>query len=432
MTSILDELGKVWGEAAEPFFIRGSESLSFKDVSEHRGIELSAIRTGDVVALIGDFDASSVSTFLRLVDLRVVIVPLTEDTKHLHESFFDSAHVDVVIDRTGLFRRSPQAPNTLLEQLRSTGNAGLVLFSSGTTGEPKAVLHDFSLFLERYRTPRPSLRTLGFLLFDHIGGINTLMHTLFNRGVVIVPEKRSPKSVLQACAEHQVEVLPTTPTFLRMMLLNGAIPDLVPGSLKIVTYGTEKMDQSTLNDLCELLPEVDFRQTYGMSELGILRVKSKARNSLFMRIGGEGVQLKVVEDVLFIKSETRMLGYLNSTSPFDEAGWYNTKDIVEQSDGLFSIVGRASDVINFGGLKFMPSEVENVALAFPNVVFAKAIGRANPVTGQHVELVVQETQPGSLDMDGLRGHLSANLQSHMLPRRLTLGEVSFGHRFKKL
>ena len=432
MTSILHELKKVWGETTTPFFIRGFESLSFAEVSNHGGVDLSSIREGDVVALIGDFDAISVNTLLRLIDIKVVIVPLTEDTKHLHESFFESAHVDVVINRDGLFRRNPGVSNPLLDELRARRRAGLVLFSSGTTGAPKAILHDFSLFLERYMTPRPSLRTLGFLLFDHIGGINTLMHTLFNRGVVIVPEERSPKKVLEACSDHNVEVLPTTPTFLRMMLISGAIPEAVPKSLKIVTYGTEKMDQSTLDSLCELLPGVDFRQTYGMSELGILRVKSKARNSLFMRIGGEGVQFKVVEDVLFIKSETRMLGYLNAASPFDEDGWYNTKDIVEERDGLFSIVGRTSETINFGGLKFLPSEVENVALSFPNVAFAKAIGRPNPITGQHVELVVQETTPGGVDLESLKRHLRANLQDHMIPKRVSLGEVSFGHRFKKL
>jgi acyl-coenzyme A synthetase/AMP-(fatty) acid ligase len=250
--------------------------------------------------------------------------------------------------------------------------------------------------------------------------------------VVIIPEARSPKKVLEACEMHQVEVLPTTPTFLRMMLMTGAIPDDMPSCLKIVTYGTEKMDQSTLDNLCAVLPGVDFRQTYGMSELGILRVKSESRNSLFMRIGGEGVELKVVDDVLFIKSQTRMVGYLNSESPFEEGGWYNTKDIVEQRDGMFSIVGRTSDAINFGGLKFMPSEVENVALNFPGVAYAKATGRANPITGQHVELLVQEVSPHSLDLESLKDHLRANLQSHMVPKRVTIGEVSFGHRFKKL
>ena len=67
--------------------------------------------------------------------------------------------------------------------------------------------------MKRFETPRPSLRTISFLLFDHIGGINTLFHTLFNKGTIVVPKSRDVYEVLKICAKHKVEVLPTTPTF---------------------------------------------------------------------------------------------------------------------------------------------------------------------------------------------------------------------------
>ena len=60
-----------------------------------------------------------------------------------------------------------------------------------------------------------------------------------------------------------------------------------------------------------------------------------------------------------------MLGYLNAPSPFDSEGWYDTKDVVEEKNGLYKIMRRMSDIINVGGLKFMASEVERVALEFP-------------------------------------------------------------------
>ncbi|MEQ9069992.1 MAG: AMP-binding protein, partial [Gimesia chilikensis] len=211
--------------------------------------------------------------------------------------------------------------------------------------------------------------------------LNTLLHTLFNQGVVIAPASRSVEEVLELCERHAVEALPTTPTFLRLMLMSGMVPDRVPKSLKVVTYGTERMDQPTLDRLCALLPDVDFRQTFGMSELGILRVKSRARDSLFMKIGGEGVRTRVVDDVLEIHSEARMLGYLNAPSPFDAEGWYNTGDLVKEDEGYYRIVGRRTEVINVGGLKFMASDVERVALQFDGVQFAKAFARQNPVTG---------------------------------------------------
>jgi acyl-CoA synthetase (AMP-forming)/AMP-acid ligase II len=305
------------------------------------------------------------------------------------------------------------------------------LFSTGTTGRPKAILHDLTLFLKRFETPRPTLRTINFLLFDHIGGINTLLHTLFNKGVVVAPEARTVDSVLETCRKHYVDVLPTTPTFLRLMLMSGAVPEKIPTSLKVITYGTERMDQPTLDDLCNLLPNVDFRQTFGMSELGIVRVKSEARNSLFMKVGGEGVETRVVNNVLQIRSESRMLGYLNAPSPFDVEGWYDTKDVVDVKDGYYKVTGRISDVINVGGLKFMASEVERIALNFPNVALVKATPKKNPITGQHVELTVQPNVDGAVDKDLLMYFLKEQLQAHMVPKRIRIESVTVGHRFKK-
>jgi acyl-CoA synthetase (AMP-forming)/AMP-acid ligase II len=216
-----------------------------------------------------------------------------------------------------------------------------------------------------------------------------------------------------------------------MMLMSGLIPESVPKSLRIITYGTERMDQPTLNALCELLPNIDFRQTFGMSELGIVRVKSKSRDSLFMKVGGEGVETRVVDNVLEIRSETRMLGYLNAETPFDNEGWYNTKDIVEEKDGYYKVTGRTSEVINVGGLKFMASEVERVAIQYENVELVKAEAKPNPITGQHVELIVQSAHKSEIDKASLKMFLSERLQNHMMPKRIFFKSISIGHRFKK-
>ena len=167
----------------------GGCGLSFSDSSERRPSFRRSLRPGlrsicprferGVVALIEDFDPPSILTLLRLIDLGVILVPLTVETREDHAYFFESAQVDVVIENGKANRRSHSQIHPLIEELRKRGNAGLVLFSTGTTGRPKAILHDFSSFLKRFDTPRPTLRTINFLLFDHIGGINTLLHTLF-------------------------------------------------------------------------------------------------------------------------------------------------------------------------------------------------------------------------------------------------------------
>ena len=131
-----------------------------------------------------------------------------------------------------------------------------------------------------------------------------------------------------------------------------------------------------------------------------------------------------------------MLGYLNAPSPFDDEGWYCTKDIVNaDADGFLTITGRDSDVINIGGLKFMPSEVERECLKIENVKFAKAVGVNNPITGQYLELNVELADPelqSSEIKEQIVSALKTKLPKHMIPSRVTFKGQSLSHRFKKL
>ena len=428
---LIQKLSKIWSGINYPFLIYDNKKVNFSQIKELKFIDLSIVKQGDVVAIISDFNLKSIQTILRLIDLKAIIVPLTKDTKAYHNYFFSSALVDFVIENDTIFKINHKKENDLINILRSKNHAGLILFSTGTTGKQKAILHDLTLFLKRFETPRPTLKTINFLLFDHIGGINTLFHTLYNRGTVIVPVSRTVDSILKTCKDYNVELLPTTPTFLRLMLMSNSFPDKIPDCIKIITYGTERMDQFTLDELCKNLPKIEFRQTFGMSELGIIRAKSEARNSLFMKIGGEGVETRVVDNILQIRSKSRMIGYLNAPSPFDPEGWYNTKDVVEVKKNLYKITGRNSDIINVGGLKFMSSDVEKIVLEHPSILFAKVLVKNNPFTGQHVELSVQPKYNDTVNKEALMFFLKKKLQSHMVPKRIIIENTNIGHRFKK-
>jgi acyl-coenzyme A synthetase/AMP-(fatty) acid ligase len=431
---LLDELKRRNEGNDQPFLIGPGGSLAFKDIRDAAaapGYDTSQINTGDVVALVGDFDGPTIATMIELLDRGVILMPLTTGTAADHQYFFESGRAEWVIRDNTVERFAPRAEDhPLIEEVRHRAHPGIIFFSSGTTGRPKAILHDFNNFLERYAVPRPPLRALNFLLFDHAGGINTMLHTLFNRGVVVVPAERTPEIIAADMIAHRVELLPTTPTFLRMMLLAGVFDTMKFPDLRVITYGTERMDQGTLDRLCDKLPDVDFRQTYGLSELGVFQVKSKARNSLWMQIGGKGIETKIVEGVLHIRSDNRMLGYLNAPSPFVD-GWYDTGDIVEQDGDYIKVVGRAKEVLNVGGLKILPGEVERVALLHPDVLRAKVTGVANPITGQHIEVVVEPREGVTLDRRAMMTHFRSHLVKQLSPHRVTIGKVEVSHRFKK-
>lgn len=429
---LIKKLEKIWKDNSDPFLIHPKGSFFFNDIIEVKTIDFSQITEGKVVALIGDYDPTTISIFFKLINLNSIVVPLTLQTKANHDSLFEIACVDIIIKNGVVTTRSHNKKLKLIEVLKKKKSPGLIAFTSGTSGEPKAILHDFNIFLKRFETPRPNLRTINFLMFDHVGGLNTLFHTLFNKGVVIVPENRSVTSILDACDKYQAEVLPTTPTFLRMMLISGLIPKSISKSIKVITYGSERMDNHTLNELCDLLPNVDFRQTFGTSELGVVRVKSKSRRSLFIKIGDLGLETKIEKKILYLRSKNRMLGYLNSPSPFDEDGWYNTKDVVEVKDEYFKIVGRVGEIINVGGLKFMASEVEKVAINFKNIEFVKVYSIANPFSGSHVEIKVQMKKNTELEINDYKKYMKKNLPAHMFPQKFIIGKIEVGKRFKRI
>ena len=103
---LLKELAERNASRKGPFLIAGDFELTFDDLLRANATDLSSIRSGDVVALIGDFDARSLATLLRLIDRGAVLVPLTEATRPEHEYFFEAASVDFVIDGASVRRRS--------------------------------------------------------------------------------------------------------------------------------------------------------------------------------------------------------------------------------------------------------------------------------------------------------------------------------------
>lgn len=395
---------------------------------------------GRVVAFDGDFSRQTISLLLALIRRGAIAVPLASASEGQKAEFVKLACAEALIDCRGsgpadVIRLDPEGRHELIEELASKGCPGLILFSSGSTGQPKAMLHDFHKLLEKYEPPRHVLRMISFLLLDHIGGINTLFYALANGGTIISVKDRQPETVCQAIEQHRVEALPTSPTFLNLLLLSGAYHRHDLSSLKLITYGTEVMPESTLTRLRAALPEVRLQQTYGLSELGILRSKSREDGSLWVRVGGEGFETKVVDGVLWIRARSALVGYLNAPSPFDAEGWFNTKDAVEQDGEWLRFLGRVTELINVGGQKVYPAEVETALLELDGVVDATVRGEPNAILG-HCIVARVNLSPGETAgafKSRMRRALRGRLAPYMIPVKVEVTESEqFTARGKKI
>ena len=402
-------------------------------------LDQDGVRPGAVVAVEADFSPNAVALFLALAERRCVFVPLTSSVAAKRAEFLEIAEVEVVYaiderDEARLTKLSRGATHPFYATLRERGHPGLVLFSSGSTGKSKAAVHDLGGILEKFKVPRHSLRAISFLLYDHIGGVNTMLYTLSNAGCMVTVRDRSPDAILAAIERHRVALLPTSPTFLNLVLLSEAYERHDLSSLKTVTYGTEPMPETTLKRFHELFPAIHLLQTYGLSEVGILRSKSRSSDSLWVKVGGEGFETRVVEGILQIKARSAMLGYLNAASPFTEDGWFNTNDAVEVDGEYIRILGRVSELINVGGEKVYPAEVESVIQGMDNVAAVTVHGERNPITGQivcaRVTLLLPEDSRALVAR--VKAYCRERLQPYKVPVKISVvDDRQYSDRFKK-
>jgi acyl-coenzyme A synthetase/AMP-(fatty) acid ligase len=393
---------------------------------------------GRVVSIEGEYGFETVAALIAAARFGNTLVPLSDACAAHHDKFRDIAEVeyrirpadgDAAISWTGR-----DASHEFYVRLRQKDAPGLVLFSSGSTGRQKAAVHDLDGLLKKFQIRRHCYRTLVFLQLDHIGGINTLFYTIANGGMVVVADGRMPREVCRAIARRRVELLPTSPTFLNLLLLSEEHTRHDLSSLKLITYGTEPMPEITLKRVGAAFPGVKLLQTYGLSELGILRSQSRDDGSLWMRVGGEGFETRIVDNRLFIRAQSAMLGYLNAPSPFDADGFFDTGDLAEVDGEWIRIVGRHTEVINVGGNKVFPMEVENTLLALDGVDDVAVHGEPNPVTGQVVVASVTLSQDEDLAAfkTRMRVFLRDKLAAYKIPAKVQLVSTLHSTRFKKI
>jgi acyl-coenzyme A synthetase/AMP-(fatty) acid ligase len=398
-------------------------------------LERNAIPDNSIIALRGEFTPATIGMMLAIIDKNCIYVPISTAVKDSRR-YIEIAEVQFLIDESEITKFNTIPRHEILQRLIQKQQPGLVLFSSGTTGDPKAAVHNLTPMLEKYKVKGKKIKSLAFLLFDHIGGFNTVMYSIANGGMLVTLKTRNPEEVASYIEKYRLELLPTSPSFLNMILYSHIYEKYDLSSLKIISYGTEPMPESTLKMMHQVFPNVKMKQTYGLSEVGIMRTQSESSDSLWVKVGGDDEhQIKVVGGVLYIKSKMSMLGYLNAPSPFDSDGWMNTKDRVEQKGDYIKILGRESELINVGGEKVYPAEVESVLLEVPGVKDAIVGKMPNPILGSVVSCKIAADENANLLelKKAIQKHCAMRLEKFKRPVKIEFQQDAFSTaRFKRL
>lgn len=325
-----------------------------------------------------------------------------------------------------------------LEVLRlreATGAANgfaVLLATSGTTGPPKVARHLPDRLMGLVRTPTAGDVAPTWLLTFHpasFAGVQVLLTALAGGGRLVATTAQNAPDLARTALEYRVTHVSGTPSFWRAFLL--ALGEDTAGlPLKQISLGGELADNATLARLRATYPAASISHIYASTEAGALfAVQDGAAGfpSRWLHDGINGVLLRVRAGVLEVRSPRAMEGYLvGSSRPLiSEDGWLVTHDLVELRGDRVLFLGRADAIINVGGGKGAPDEVEAVVLSVDGIAEVRVSGETSPLTG-HVLRADVVLRPGATPESVRRAIIErtrAELEAFKVPRIIRFVEA---------
>ena len=261
-----------------------------------------------------------------------------------------------------------------------------VLLTSGTTGAPKLVRHTLATLTHAFADKeQPAKGTVWSTFYDirRYGGLQILLRGLLGSSLVLSSPHESVADFLGRAAAAGVTHLSGTPSHWRQALISGAIARISPQYIRL---SGEIADQAVLDALGRAFPGVVVAHAFASTEAGVgFEVRDGLAGFPASLIGAPDVpaEIDVADGHLRLRSVGTALGYLGPDAPSLKSadGFVDTGDRLERRADRYYFMGRDGGVINVGGRKVHPEEVESVINALPWVHICRVAARRNPITG---------------------------------------------------
>lgn len=361
-------------------------------------------------------DNEPYAIFLSIIHSLVYDYPI----EVLDGDFSEEELQELKIDRNDLTRvnkvENPivfQNVNSLVTRVEDAERWRLTLYTSGTTGRPKKVGHSFSTLARNVKKHEKFSNDVWAFAYNptHMAGLQVFFQAFLNQNTIVYLFGSPLKMLPDLIDKYKVTSISATPTFYR-----NALPYLegkVFASVKQVTFGGEKYDSSLEKKITSTFQHAKINNIYATTEAGSLFT---ARGDLF-EIRQEHRSLVKVTEQNELLIHQSLLG--ESTSFKLKEEWFQTGDLVEWIDDThFKFMSRQSDMINIGGYKVNPIEVENILSQMPEIQDVLVKGKKNSVTGEI--LVADVVKIAEVDGKELKRTIkqfaSSHLQQWKVPR----------------
>ena len=362
--------------------------------------------------------ADQLKAALALVELdgvaaRIVLCPPALDPGHLPTVIRDAGVDAIVCDGDSPPGLPPVSsvihasslPTPTRRQRPPERATEWVLLTSGTTGAPKLVAHTLaSLAGSLMHAPPPDPPVVWSTFYDirRYGGLQIFLRALFLRTPLVLSDaSETPDAFLARAGQLGVTHISGTPSHWRRALMGPAAGLIDP---EYVRLSGEIADQAILNQLQATYPRARVAHAFASTEAGLVFEvnDSLAGFPADLLVHTPGIELRIVDDTLRVRSDRTASRYLGDNAPpLREAdGYVDTRDLLELQDGRYNFVGRGDGVINVGGQKVHPEEVEAVLNRHPDVHMSLVWPKKSPITGALVVAdIVLRTTPATRTAD---------------------------------
>ena len=348
--------------------------------------------------------------------LQILVATLSEKEIVLLDSdFTDSEIASLTNLQNGEYREMKiarayadlKSVDELIERLDNIKNAQITFFTSGTTGRPKKVSHTLQS-ITRFvkRESRHTSDIWGFAYNPtHIAGVQVFFQALLNKNKIVRLFGLSIDEIFDTIEKEKITYISATPTFYRMLISRNVSFDFV----KRITSGGEKFDKKTSSLLAKIFPNAKITNVYASTEVGTLFA---SQDDIFVVKDEVKNLIKIVDNELLLHESL-----LGQTADLSLTGqWYKTGDLVEvvaENPLSIKFISRQCEMINVGGYKVNPSEVEDAILSLESVSQVRVFGKKNSVLGN---VICAEVVAKSLDEKSIRDYLKTRLQEFKIPR----------------
>ncbi len=389
------------------FLIDGSREYSYENLL----IDINISNSFKPILQTDDLYEYLVNTLTAVANNKsLILVDSTNKIEELKEIGIKDVNQEVSLEKAEI----PSAHQLIQDILSSTST--ITIFTSGTTGQPKKVSHSIMNLTRAVRRSDKHLEDVWGFAYNptHMAGIQVIFQAITNFNTLVNIFNKDREYVNAMITKFGISHISATPTFYRLLL-----PYEKPfNSVRRITFGGEKSDSSLYNHVTKIFPNAMVTNIYASTEAGSLFA---AKGDVFQLPSGMEDKFKVEDGELLIHKS--LLGESDSFSYKDD--FYCSGDLVEWIDEkkrLFKFKSRKNELLNIGGYKVNPEEIEGTLSKIEGVQQSKVYGRANSILGTVLCADIKMTENANLTIQVLRQELTKSLQDYKIPRKIKFVE----------